>query len=237
VPVIIGDGVSGRDYFEIDLGLKHFDKARIGLAYRYCESLLALSHFKGHDSTGFGGAIKNIGMGMASRNGKQMLHAVIKPRVNEERCEADGVCAEWCPSGAVTVEDVARIDISTCIGCGECVAFCPHDAIEVEPTSETQLQERIAEFAYAIKKHFGERMGFINVVRDITPRCDCAPWAGRSVVTDIGILASRDAVSIDQCSLDLAIEEGADFLKAGERQLHYAEEIGLGERSYRLIRL
>ncbi|MDY6985204.1 MAG: DUF362 domain-containing protein [Candidatus Thermoplasmatota archaeon] len=237
VPVIIGDGISGRDYFEIDLGLKHFDKARIGLAYKHCDSMLALSHFKGHDSAGFGGAIKNIGMGMASRSGKQMLHAVIKPRVNEERCEADGVCEEWCPSGAITVEDVARIDLSTCIGCGECVAFCPHDAIDVEPANETELQERIAEFAYAIKKHFGEHIGFVNVVRDITPRCDCAPWAGKSAVTDIGILASKDAVSIDQCSLDLAVEEGAEFLKAGERQLEYGEEIGLGERDYRLIKL
>ena len=80
-------------------------------------------------------------------------------------------------------------------------------------------------------------MGFINVVRSISPRCDCAPWAGRSAVTDIGILASKDAVSIDQCSLDLAVEEGADFLKAGERQLEYGEEIGLGERSYKLIRI
>jgi len=237
VPIIIGDGISGRDYFEIDLGLKHFDKARVGLAYRYCDSLLALNHFKGHDSAGFGGAIKNIGMGMASRSGKQMLHSVIKPRVNEDKCEADSVCADWCPSGAITVEDVARIDLSTCIGCGECVAFCPHGAIDVEPTNETQLQERIAEFAYAIKKHFKEHMGFINVVRDITPRCDCAPWAGRSAVTDIGILASKDAVSIDQCSLDLAVDEGADFLKGGEWQLQYAEEIGLGERDYRLIRL
>lgn len=237
VPIIIGDGISGREYFEIEINKKHFDKASVGLAYRHSDSLLALNHFKGHEQAGFGGAIKNIGMGMGSRSGKQMMHAVIKPRVNEKRCAADGICAEWCPSGAIIVEDVAHIDLSTCIGCGECVVFCPHDAIEVDPTDGTQLQERIAEFAFSIKKHFGEHMGFINVVRNITPRCDCAPWSGRVNVGDIGILASKDPVSIDQCSMDLALEEGAEFVREGVRQLEYGEEIGLGERNYNIIKI
>lgn len=205
-PIVIADGLKGADFVNVQVNGRHFEKVKISGSVHYADALIAVSHVKGHGLFGFGGALKNIGMGCGNPAGKQTMHADIEPKVDEEKCIACGVCIERCPEKAIdSVEKKkARINQKLCIGCGECVAFCPVEAIPVNwETDESKIQEKTAEYAWGVVKRKKGKCSFINYVMNVTPDCDCASWNDLPIVPDLGILASLDPVAIDQASLDL----------------------------------
>lgn len=255
-PVIIADGLLGKDFVEVKVDLKHFRKVKIGASAVHSHALIAVSHFKGHVAAGFGGALKNVGMGFGSRAGKQMMHSDIKPEVETEKCLGCGRCIRWCPQGAISfVDGKARINPEECYGCAECFLTCPSSAIEIRwDTSSEALQEKYVEFAYGVLRDKKGKAGFINFVIDVTPDCDCVSWSDAPIVADIGMLASKDPVAIDQASADMVNRapvnpssklgrfDGEDKLKAlngidWTHQLRYAEEIGLGTRAYKIVEI
>lgn len=256
-PVIIADGLKGKDQVEVRVSLKHCKTVKIAAAAHQADSIIGVAHFKGHGGTGFGGALKNIGMGFGSRAGKLDMHCDVHPSVKQEKCKSCGLCVRNCPSGAIQLKKKAVIDEKLCIGCGECYVYCPSKAIDSGGyVGKEILQEKIVEYCYGVLKDKKAKAGFLNFLVDVTPDCDCPPWSDKSIVPDIGILASKDIVAIDQASADLVNAESGmkdtrleEELSAGtdkframhkvdwEVQLAYAEKLGLGSRDYRLIRI
>ncbi|MEL1134262.1 DUF362 domain-containing protein [Desulfitobacterium sp. THU1] len=256
-PLVIADGLNGKDYVSIPVNLKHFKEVKIGSAAVHADALIAISHFKGHEATGFGGTLKNLGMGLGSRAGKQQQHSDILPQINPERCTACGRCRSWCPASAITVEEKANIDASLCIGCGECAVTCTFKAIAVNwKTTPDVIQEKIVEYTVGALKGKERKSGFITFVNNVSPLCDCVSWNDIPIVQDIGILASEDPVAIDQAAVDLVNQaHGNPHSILGERhheqdkfrvihpevdwtvQLEYGERVGLGSRKYNLITL
>ena len=205
-PVIIADGLSGADYVNVEVNGKHFDQVKISSAIHYADAIISVSHVKGHELFGFGGTLKNLGMGCGCPAGKQAMHSGMVPTVDEEMCTACGVCIKRCPQEAITRKEnkKAYIHEERCIGCGECVAFCPVSAIPANwETSEADLQERTAEYAWGVLKEKKGKSGFINFIMNVSPDCDCASWNDVPIVSDLGIMASTDPVAIDQASVDL----------------------------------
>lgn len=256
-PAIIADGLLGKDEVEVDVNLKHCRTVKFGAAAQQASSIIVVSHFKGHLMTGFGGALKNLGMGFGSRAGKLEMHRLAHPKVDREICTGCGACSTSCPQSAIAVEGKADIKSEDCIGCGECWVACPSDAIgPQDPQSLVDIQEKIVEYCYGILKGKKDRVGYMTFVVDVTPHCDCPGWSDLPVVPDIGILASLDPVAIDQAAADLVNRarglEGTQLshhFAPGEDkigalvdvdwtvQLRYAEELGLGSRKYELIEL
>ncbi|MHB1420547.1 MAG: DUF362 domain-containing protein [Bacillota bacterium] len=258
-PLVIADGLNGKDYVMVEVNQKHCKEVNIGSAIYHADAIIGVTHFKGHELTGFGGVIKNIGMGSGSRSGKQVMHADVLPRVRAERCKACNKCVRWCPSKAITIDNkVATINAQMCIGCGECVVTCPNRALSVAWKNKTEtnvVQEKMTEFAQGVLKGKEQKCAFINFVMGVSPDCDCAGWNDAPIVGDIGILASRDPVAIDQACYDLVNAQrslpnsrigdcaaGTDKFYAvheidGTVQLDYAEKIGLGTRAYELIKI
>ena len=140
-PVIIGDGIKGTDYREIELNLEYCASAKIGSAIADSDIIISMNHFKGHEMTGFGGALKNLGMGCASVGGKLFLHSGSSPEIYEENCTGCRVCEKYCAHEAVQVgtDKIAHIDYEKCVGCGQCVAVCQYDSARVvwQNSSET----------------------------------------------------------------------------------------------------
>ncbi len=245
-PVIIADGLTGKDFEEIEIAQKHFKEVRVASAAVHADAMIALTHFKGHEMTGFGGAIKNIGMGLGCRSGKQQMHADVKPRVDAAKCVACGKCSRWCATHAIkVVGERAEIDLSKCQGCGECIVTCPEQAIAIDWGRDSgALQEKIAEYALGAIKDKAGKVGFISFIMNITPDCDCWGYSAEALLPDIGIAASTDPVALDQACVEL-VNQAADrdvFRGVHEHvdwevQLKYGEEIGLGERDYDLVRL
>ncbi len=258
-PVIIADGLRGHSSRDVAVPGRHFRTVKIAQGILDADSMVVLSHVKGHIVTGMGGAIKNLSMGCSSRAGKHMMHACIKPEVIAEKCQGDAHCQKHCPSQCITIENnVAFIDEKLCIGCGECIAACPYDSIKIDWDNDGELlQEKMAEFALGAIQDKKDKCCFLNFLMDITPHCDCHSWSDSFIVPDIGILASTDPVAIDQASVDLINRQQGNVdskLKGnyspGEDkfvgvypncnysvQLRYSEELGLGSRSYELIEL
>lgn len=257
-PLVIADGLRGQDWREVKIGKKHFATVKIASAILDADALLAVSHFKGHEMAGFGGAIKNLAMGCAPAAGKREQHS---PRfeVKSDACTGCGGCLRVCPQKAVTIEaKKARIDKSLCIGCGECLTVCAPKAVFMDWATELgPFTEKMAEYALGAVKGRRAKAGYFNFLMNITPDCDCVPWSDAPIVPDIGILASSDPVAIDAACRDLVNRQagignsqlacnhapGEDkFLglwkhTLGDLQLRYAEEIGLGTRTYELIEI
>ncbi len=263
-PVIIADGLRGKDYVEVEVNGKYFEKVKVASAAYHADSLISVAHVKGHMLFGFGGALKNIGMGLGARSGKQMMHADLEPDIVSEKCIGCGLCVEWCPTGSLSLAEPPGRDVplsvlnpATCIGCGECVVTCPHEAIKISWSGAPEsVQEKTVEFAWGVAKGKQGKLGAINFLMNISPDCDCLPRTDSSVVPDIGILASDDVVAVDRASIDLinqqaslpnsAIPEGK--LCEGDKfgaihgvdwthQFRYAEQIGLGSTDYELIKM
>jgi len=259
-PLIIADGLRGGNTRSVEVRSKHFGNVLISGDIADSQAMIVLSHFKGHDVAGFGGAIKNLAMGCAPPAGKQAQHCA-RPLNVEERCTGCGRCVSVCPREAIALAVTgngqrARIDHQLCIGCFECMTTCPSKAIDVDWETEiSEFIERLVEYAAAVVKGREKKTGYMNFLLRITPDCDCVPWSDVSIVPDIGILASRDPVAIDAASYDLvnAAEgnrgsflqqnhgKGKDKFKGtwkntdGYMQVRYGEEISLGQSSYALI--
>lgn len=259
-PLIIADGLSGKDYVNVNIGRKHFKEVKISSAAFHADALVVVTHFKGHEMTGFGGALKNAGMGLGSRSGKQMMHSDILPSVNPDKCKGCERCSQWCPAGAIGVSPetkISEVNPEKCIGCGECTVTCPVQAIDVNWKTEPDIiQEKIVEYVDGVLRNKKGKCCFITFVNNVSPDCDCYGWNDAPLVKDIGILASFDPVALDQACVDLVNRESAlaNTRLAGKdgvedkfralypaidwtRQLVYAETIGLGKRNYQLIKI
>ena len=260
-PLIIADGLRGNTYERVELDLPVLKEFYVAKEIFRADGLIALTHFKGHELSGFGGAIKNIGMGGAARKGKLQQHSTIAPKVNKKQCVGCGTCKEYCPVEAPEWVEGGkkkrmRINEKRCIGCGECIAVCPEGAIKVQWNEQAvPFMKKMAEYAYAVLSNKRGRCLFISFVKDISPACDCYHFNDYPVVRDLGILASEDPVAIDQAAVDLVNAEptlpgarvsagpGEDKFRAlypqvdWEVQLKHAEEIGLGSREYELLHL
>ncbi len=249
-PIIIADGLKGHDFVEVEVEGQQLQKVKIASAAAHADALIAVSHLTGHEVTAFGSAIKNVGMGLGSRGGKQQMHSDIKPEVNTERCTACAECIRWCPAGAISLQGKgktrkASIDHDLCIGCGECTVMCFEGAIAMRFNTDLDVaQRKIVEYAAGVLKGKEEKSAFFNFLLRITPACDCWDFSDAPVVEDIGIIASRDIVAIEQASIDLVNQAaGRDLFEElyptakWPAQLGYAEEMGLGSRTYELVPL
>lgn len=202
--VIIADGLKGTDEENIPINLEYVKEAKIGKAIMDADVFISLNHFKGHELAGFGGAIKNIGMGCGSRAGKKEQHCAGKPDSNRDKCVGCKACMKICAHDAPTLVDgKINIDHDKCVGCGRCIAVCPVDAIEADfNNTSTMLNYRMSEYAYAVCK---DRPNFhISLICDVSPNCDCHSENDIPIIADIGMLASFDPVALDQACIDLA---------------------------------
>ena len=237
LPMEILDGQFGKDFVEID-------GCKIGKGIENFDSLVVLTHFKGHGMAGFGGSLKNIGMGLGSRAGKLDMHSSVKPSINQEKCVGCGVCVQNCNAQAIYFEEgKATIDEKKCEGCAMCIAVCESSAAGVPWAGGTaeRLQKKIAQYSAAILKKFPNAI-FLNVMQNITEECDCMGKAQTPMMEDVGILFSDDIVAIDQASLDLAEKNSSGkFLKINaidkQKQIEFAKELGLGITDYELVEL
>lgn len=246
-PIIISDGLYSKNFVEVEIDCKNFSYAKIAGDIYYADSMIVISHFKGHGMAGFGGAIKNLAMGGASAAGKQMQHSSIKPEVQEERCICCMKCKLVCPVKAISSQEnkKAHIDHDICYGCGECTTVCPVKAIDVNWTTDNnEFLEKMAEFALGAVKNKMEKTGYISFLMNVTPHCDCAAWSDRPIVSDIGILASKDPVALDTACYDLIVRQAGEDVIAkiypdidARYLLAYAQKIGLGSTAYELVEL
>ena len=246
VPVIIADGLIGHDKQEPRSAQARTASSKIASAILDSDVLLCLTHVTGHVQTGLGAAIKNMGMGCASRAGKLDQHSVTHPRVNAKQCRNCSVCMAFCPAAAIVqAEGHVVIDPSKCIGCGECLVVCKFGAIKMKWDEDSvRLQEKLAEYAFRVFEHFKGKAGFVNFLIQVTKDCDCMAKNQKRIVDDIGILASLDPVAVDKATADLIVKRGGgkDTLRAGydidwSAQLVHGEKIGLGTMKYALVEL
>ncbi len=249
IPVIIADGLIGGDVHETkrpQRSLTRIQSAKISGAFLSSDALLCLTHVTGHVQTGIGAAIKNMGMGCASRAGKLDQHSNVHPRVSAKACRNCSLCLDYCPADAI-VQAEGHVEIldEKCIGCGECLIICKFNAIKFRWDEDSRrLQEKMAEYALNVQQIFKGKIGFISFLTKITKDCDCMARDQPRIVEDIGILASPDAVAIDKASADLVIahSKGKDMFRAGydldwSFQLKHGERIGLGSMDYQLIEI
>lgn len=202
--ILIGDGLKGTDEVLVPVeGGEYVKEAKIGRAIMDADVFISLTHFKGHEATGFGGALKNIGMGCGSRGGKMEMHSAGKPYVYTENCIGCGRCVKICAHDAPVVTDrKAFIYEEKCVGCGRCIGVCPTDAvIAASDESNDILNCKIAEYTKAVlqgRPHF-----HISIVVDVSPNCDCHGENDIPIVPNVGMFASFDPVALDQACADV----------------------------------
>lgn len=253
--ILIGDGLTGTNETEVPIDGELVKSAKIGTAIMDADVIISLTHFKGHESTGFGGALKNLGMGSGSRAGKMEMHNSGKPVVIEKKCIGCGKCYKICAHEAPVITNrKSRIDHDRCVGCGRCLAVCPTDAIvPSDSSSNLLLNKKIAEYAAAVVKN---RPNFhISLVIDVSPNCDCHSENDLPIVPDVGFFASFDPVALDVACADavnkMPVLPGswlAESEKISEDHftnthhdtdwrscVEHAEKMGIGQRAYELI--
>lgn len=235
LPVIIADGHMGEAFDEIEINKEYFKSCKIGKSFGDYEQFIVMSHFKGHGSAGFGGAMKQLAMGFASRGGKMAQHAGINPVVKESRCTACGLCIKKCDVDAITMKGKAYIDHDLCVGCAGCIAVCPVGAIMSDWTGKN-FKEKISEYAYGAQ--LGKDNLYITYLINVTPECDCMGQHMHTVAEDIGVFVSKDPVAIDAACLDLLQKNsGEKLFEDGRESIIHAVKIGLGTDVYELIEL
>lgn len=260
--VIIADGLKGTDEVEVPVqGGEYVKSAKIGRAVMDADVFISLAHFKGHESTGFGGAIKNAGMGCGSRAGKMEMHCGGKPSVDQELCRGCHMCARNCAHDAISFDEnrKASIDHNKCVGCGRCIGACNFDAIANNNYhANDELNCKMAEYAKAVVD--GRPAFYINIVNQVSPNCDCHGENDAAIIPDVGMFASFDPVALDVACADacnrMPVLPGSQLYenlhREGACDLHdhfcnsapdtnwkscveHGEKIGLGTRSYELV--
>lgn len=260
--VLIGDGLRGTD--EIDVPIHNGEllkEAHIGHAIMDADVFISLTHFKGHEETGFGGTLKNIGMGCGSRAGKMAQHSEGKPQVDESLCRGCHRCAKECGSDAISYPNgKAHIDLNRCKGCGRCIGACAFDAISpMSWNANTLLGKKIAEYAMAVC--YGRPCFHVSLIMDVSPNCDCHGENDAPIIPNIGMLCSFDPVALDQACVDLSNAKEKEYFKNSQlgdnlakgaqmtgktfhdnndetdsdSALEHGEKIGLGTREYELV--
>lgn len=230
--VVIGDGLEGNEVVDIPCDLKHFPTVQAGAAIERAAGFVIFSHFKGHLAAGFGGAIKNLSMGFASRAQKQRMHADAYPSLIEKRCTRCGVCATVCPTGAAQISGDAlpTYDLDRCIGCAQCIALCPVMALKIFFSGDSSVfQEKLVETAAAVWKCIGKKTVLINALVRITADCDCMPGKAEIISPDSGFIGGYHPVSIDHASLQRLGEGLISRTHPNipwQRQFEFAREIG-----------
>lgn len=258
--IIIADGLKGSDEVEVPVaGGEYVKNAKIGRAVMDADVFISLTHFKGHEEAGFGGCLKNIGMGCGSRAGKMEQHNAGKPHVAQKHCIGCGQCRKICAHGAPIIENgKAHIDHDKCVGCGRCIAVCPKDAVRIDwDESTTNLNCKIAEYTKAVVD--GRPCFHISLVIDVSPNCDCRSENDMAIVPNVGMFASFDPVALDMACVDAVNAQtplrgsAADDEHAKAhvhdhfQRLHpdtnwrscleHGEKIGIGTREYELIKI
>ena len=264
-PVIIGDGLKGTDDMAVPVeGAEYTKEALIGRAVMDADVFISLTHFKGHEMTGFGGTIKNIGMGCGSRAGKKDMHSNGKPRINQEECRGCKRCMRECANNGLVFDEETKkmsIDQDSCVGCGRCLGACNFDAISFSNNQAIPvLNAKMAEYTKAVVD--GRDAFHMSLIVDVSPYCDCHAENDAPILPNIGMFASFDPVALDQACADVCLkaepirnsllgdhmhEEGFvdhhDHFKnttpesEWETQLIHGEKIGLGSRAYDLIKV
>ena len=264
-PILIGDGLKGTDDVEVPVeGGEYVKAAKIGRAVMDADIFISLSHFKGHEMTGFGGAIKNIGMGCGSRAGKKEQHSNGKPVINADACRGCKRCLHECANNGLHFDEATRkmqVVTENCVGCGRCVGACNFDAIAFANDAATkELNCRMAEYTKAV---IDGRPGFhISLVMDISPNCDCHPENDAPILPDIGMFCSFDPLALDQACVDACLRQqplpGSQLYDNMHKEgfcdhhdhfenstpeseyktcLEHAAKIGIGSREYELIEM
>ena len=256
--VIIADGIKGNDEVEVPVeGGEYVKNAKIGRAVMDADVFISLTHFKGHESAGFGGTLKNIGMGCGSRAGKMEQHNAGKPHVAQKHCVGCKLCTKICAHDAISVQDrKAAIDHSKCVGCGRCIAVCARNAITVNfDESHTNLSRKMSEYAKAVVD--GRPCFHISLIIDVSPNCDCHAENDAAIVPNVGMFASFDPVALDMACVDAVNTQpilrgsAADIGDCHDQDhfhcihpdtdwmscLEHAEKLGLGTREYELIKI
>lgn len=253
--IIIGDGLKGMDELNVPVkGGELVKSAKIGRAIMDADVVISLTHFKGHECTGFGGAVKNLGMGCGSRGGKMEMHCSGKPSVEQKTCVGCGKCTTVCAHGAITVaKKKASINQEKCVGCGRCLASCPVNAIEPDfAESFDHLNKKIAEYTAAVldgRPHF-----HISFAIDLSPFCDCHAENDVPFAPDVGMFASFDPVAIDVAAADMINKQPPmpgsmiDGMKPGRDHFHtigpetnwmvgidHCVKLGIGSKQYELV--
>ena len=256
-PIIVADGMRGASFEPIRINQEVVKTAYVGKEIAEADALVSVAHFKGHELSGFGGTIKNIGMGCASRRGKMVQHSDLSPKVTRKKCVGCGDCVEHCSQAAISLQsEKAKIDPGKCIGCGECILICSNGAISVQWNADMErFQKKMVEYVFAVLQDKKGKAAFFNFLSQISPACDCYGHNDAPIVQDLGMLASLDPVAVEQASVDMVNrqkglegsslsvnrEPGGDKFRGlypqvdWSIQLDYAERIGLGQRTYDLI--
>ncbi len=255
--LLIADGLKVTYDIMVPVDGEYVKEAKIGRAIMDADIFISMNHFKGHEATGFGGALKNIGMGCGSRAGKMEMHNATSPFVLKDTCIGCGSCKKSCAHGAISMEDKkAFIDETKCVGCGRCIGVCPVDAVANHcDESNDILNKKIAEYSLAVLK---DRPHFhISFVVDVSPYCDCHAENDLPIVPDVGMFASFDPVALDMACADAVNRQPAIagcVLEERERchhdhftdvhpetnwmvALEHAEKLGIGTRAYQLIEI
>jgi len=239
-PILIADGLRGNSTMKVRIDKPIFKTVSIANAIYMADVLIAVTHFKGHELCGFGGVLKNLGMGCSSREGKLSQHSNISPKVKGKNCKGCERCLSWCAqeaismrapqSGVETKQTIAFIDPKKCVGCGECILTCPSGAIQIQWNESIPIfQKKMVEHAYgAVQKKKGKTL-YLNFLTQISPACDCYGYSDTPIVNDIGILSSEDPVAIDQASVDLVNGE------TGNRSSKLPKNWESGEDKFRAI--
>jgi uncharacterized Fe-S center protein len=258
--VIIADGVKGANYRETPIGGEYCKAPKIGTAIADADIVVSMNHFKGHEQSGFGGALKNLGMGSASVGGKLELHSSSQPVTDHESCTGCKICEKYCAHNAIRVnkDKKASIDYDACVGCGQCVALCQYEGVVMgEGDTSERMNCKIAEYAKAVV--WGKPNFHVNFIMNVSPNCDCWNHNDAAIIPDLGILSSFDPVALDQACADMVIAapalngsrlaekhphehlEGKDKFRLIHPDTHWqaglehGEKIGLGTRKYELI--
>ena len=254
---IIADGLKGTDETLVPIDGDYVKEAKIGRAIMDADIFISMNHFKGHECTGFGGALKNIGMGSGSRAGKMEMHSAGKPRVHQRKCIGCGQCQKICAHSAITIEDrKATINHDCCVGCGRCIGICPVDAVRAaNDESNDILNCKIAEYSLAVLK---DRPHFhVSLVMDVSPNCDCHGENDMPIVPDVGMFASFDPVALDIACADAVNKQPVIAGSMLDEQAHvhhdhfkdthpetnwmscidHAVKLGLGSKEYELIEI